>query len=192
MHYRSAKNRGDVERRSPTGIARERETRADDPPPCQSVRAAPSPHRMPPPLPEAAPWSAGLRPASRGSAKPAPMTLRHAKVRAAPSPHRMPPPLPEAAPFWSAGLRPASRGSAKPAPMTLRPANLSAARSQPRIARPLPAPRPRDPLSLASGIPISVTRVRGSEQTPGDGGDSHYVVSRTGVGYNSDSEETPY
>ncbi len=174
-------------------------------------------------------WSAGLRPASRGSAKPAPMTLRHAKVRAAPSPHRMPPPLAEAAPlerrsptgiareretrahhecrttsFITGGVNgrtrswgfsrwsPASRGSAKPAPMTLRHANLSATRSQPRIARPLPAPRPRDPLSLASGIPISVTRVRGSEQTPGDGGDSHYVVSRTGVGYNSDSEATPY
>ena len=30
------------------------------------------------------PWSAGLRPASRGSAKPAHATLRHAKVRTAP------------------------------------------------------------------------------------------------------------
>ena len=48
-------------------------------------------------------WSAGLRPASRGSAKPAPTTLRHANLTAR-----------------SAGLRPASRGSAKPAPTTLR------------------------------------------------------------------------
>ena len=42
-----------MERRSPTGIARERETRPNN--------AAPK-------------WSAGLRPASRGSAKPAPTT----------------------------------------------------------------------------------------------------------------------
>ena len=46
------------ERRSPTGIARERETRTDDAAPRQSHG-----------------WSAGLRPASRGSAKPAPTTL---------------------------------------------------------------------------------------------------------------------
>ena len=132
-------------------------------------------------------------PASRGSAKPAPMTLRHAKVRAAPSPHRMPPPLPEAAPLERRSptgiARERETRADDPPPCQ---SECRTARSQPRIARPLPAPRPRDPLSLASGIPISVTRVRGSEQTPGDGGDSHYVVSRTGVGYNSDSEETPY
>ena len=52
-----------MERRSPTGIARERETSPDD----------------------AASWSAGLRPASRGSAKPAPTTQRYAHVIAAPS-----------------------------------------------------------------------------------------------------------
>ena len=37
-------------------------------------------------------WNAGLRPAPRGSAKPAPMTLRHANVSAAPVP------APDAAP----------------------------------------------------------------------------------------------
>ena len=46
------------ERRSPTGIARERETRTDD-----------AGH------PNLTAWSASLRPASRGSAKPAPTTL---------------------------------------------------------------------------------------------------------------------
>ena len=45
-----AQNHGDMERRSPTGIA----------------------------------WSAGLRPASRGSAKPAPMTVRRTDVSGAP------------------------------------------------------------------------------------------------------------
>ena len=49
-------------------------------------------------------WSAGLRPASRGSAKPAPMTLRHANVSVPSSPStgcldRYPLPLPAAAPF---------------------------------------------------------------------------------------------
>ena len=90
-------------------------------------------------------WSAGLRPASRGSAKPAPMTPGPANVSPAPHhavgvngptrscgfrPHSPPPftpaprsntvakrVLPTAARAWSAGLRPASRGSAKPAPM---------------------------------------------------------------------------
>ena len=61
-----------------------------------------------------------LRPASRGSAKPAPMTLRHAAV----SHHPL---IPEGATDRSAGLRPASRGSAKPAPMTLRHAAVSPA-----------------------------------------------------------------
>ena len=32
-------------------------------------------------------WNAGLRPASRGSAKPGPMTLRHANVSSPPSPN---------------------------------------------------------------------------------------------------------
>ena len=56
-----------MERRSPTGIARERETRSNDP----------TPHANPT-------WSAGLRPASRGSAKPAPMTVRRTDVSGAP------------------------------------------------------------------------------------------------------------
>ena len=54
-----------MERRSPTGIARERETRTDDTAPRQSHG-----------------WSAGLRPASRGSAKPAPTTPRPANLTA--------------------------------------------------------------------------------------------------------------
>ena len=98
-------------------------------------------------------WSAGLRPASRGSAKPAPMTPGPANVSPAPHhavgvngptrscgfgrtaprpshPHRVPTAkrvLPTAARAWSAGLRPASRGSAKPAPMT--PAAKGSARA---------------------------------------------------------------
>ena len=61
-------------------------------------------------------WSAGLRPASRVSAKPAPTTLR-------------PTPIPHGALASSpgGGLRPASRVSAKPAPITPPPANVSAA-----------------------------------------------------------------
>ena len=53
---------GDMERRSPTGIARERETSADDAPNCVAPVGR-----------TGTAWSAGLRPASRGSAKPAPM-----------------------------------------------------------------------------------------------------------------------
>ena len=48
-----------LERRSPTGIARERETRTDDTAPCQRECRTPSQHRMPrsltAPLPAAAP-----------------------------------------------------------------------------------------------------------------------------------------
>ena len=77
-------------------------------------------------------WSAGLRPASRGSAKPAPTT---------PPPTNLTPANPRIAnraesrgkiTGWSAGLRPASRGSAKPAPTTPPPANLTP--TNPRIA----------------------------------------------------------
>ena len=106
-------------------------------------------------------WSAGLRPASRGSAKPAPMTPGPANVSPAPHhavgvngptrscgfrPHSPPPftpaprsntvakrVLPTAARAWSAGLRPASRGSAKPAPMT--PA-ANGARARGRLGTP--------------------------------------------------------
>ena len=66
------------ERRSPTGIARERETSTDDPAPCRRKSRTTLESRR------ARPRSAGLRPASRGSAKPAPMTLRHAAVSPAP------------------------------------------------------------------------------------------------------------
>ena len=81
------------------------------------------PHRITPT------WSAGLRPASRGSAKPAPTT---------PPPANLTPENPrianraESRGAWSAGLRPASRGSAKPAPTTPPPINLTA--TNPRIA----------------------------------------------------------
>ncbi len=54
------KKRGDgLERRPPAGIARERETSADDTAPCQCERLTPSQHRMPRslPLPAAAPLS---------------------------------------------------------------------------------------------------------------------------------------
>ena len=55
------KSAGRLERRSPTGIARERETCTNDAG-CQRSKSARTA------------WSAGLRPASRGSAKPALMT----------------------------------------------------------------------------------------------------------------------
>ena len=78
--------------------------------PASRGSAKPAPTTLAPPISR---WSAGLRPASRGSAKPAPTTLA--------------PPISR----WSAGLRPASRGSAKPAPTTPRPANLTVERRPP-------------------------------------------------------------
>ena len=102
------------ERRSPTGIARERETSPDDAASCQHAAegretpiaraesagtasrgsakpphdAASCPTRGRRPRDshrQASRRSAGLRPASRGSAKPAPTTQRYAHVSAAPS-----------------------------------------------------------------------------------------------------------
>ena len=129
-HRAGARNqrRQRLERRSPTGIARERETSADNA------------------------WSAGLRPASRGSAKPAPTTLgAPVSVRAGARNQRRQR-LERRSPTgiareretsadnaWSAGLRPASRGSAKPAPTTLgapasspsRPASRGSAKPAP-------------------------------------------------------------
>ena len=139
----TAQNHADMERRSPTGIARERETRTNDPTPRQShaCKPNPQPRRITPT------WSAGLRPASRGSAEP--HLLRRLRRRGLPNPHqqRWPRQSHGGAPVsdrhragarnlhrrpapanltahanptaWSAGLRPASRGSAKPAPTTL-------------------------------------------------------------------------
>ena len=74
--------------------------------------------------------SAGLRPASRGSAKPAPTTPPPANLTAAnprianraESRRRLG--APASSP--GGGLRPASRGSAKPAAMTPSPASVSA------------------------------------------------------------------
>ena len=124
-----------VERRSPTGIARQRETRTDNPG-----------------HPNLTARSAGLRPASRGSAKPAPTTLATpiSRPRGSAKP---------ATPIsrWSAGLRPASRGSAKPAPTTLatpisrwsaglRPASRGSAKPAPTTLA-TPISRPGAPVS---------------------------------------------
>ena len=81
------------------------------------------------------------RPASRGSAKPAPMRDAQ-RDRASPTAKKRG--------DWSAGLRPASRGSAKPAPMTPRYANVSAAPS-PSIGC-----RDRSPLLLSRLRPATV------------------------------------
>ena len=123
-HRAGARNphRRPVERRSPTGIARERETRTDDPirdssplgayplkDPMARERRSPTGIAWERETSADDAWSAGLRPASRGSAKPAPTT----RGALASSP--------------GGGLRPASRGSAKPAPMTLCHANVRAA-----------------------------------------------------------------
>ena len=195
----TAQNHGDMERRSPTGIARERETCTNNAAPRQSHGGAPVSdrhragarnlhrRRRPPPISwprqshggapvsdrhragarnlhrrrRATPisrWSAGLRPASRGSAKPAPTPPRHANLtveRRSPTGIARERETCDAArpvsdrlarerdggrraPIsrWSAGLRPASRGSAKPAPTTPPPANLT--------ARSAGAPCPRD------------------------------------------------
>ena len=142
------------ERRSPTGIARQRETAPTTPP--RQSQGAPSPTGIarerkperPPPISEEArgrpAWSAGLRPASRGSAKRAPTTLA--------------PPISR----WSAGLRPASHGSAKPAPTTLatpisrlRQRNLHRRRRATTVERAgrRPALRPsRDPESRPAAL----------------------------------------
>ena len=76
----TAQNHGDMERRSPTGIARQRETRTNNPANRQSHAYKPT-HRQPRRI--TGTWSAGLRPASRGSAKPAPTTPRPANLTAA-------------------------------------------------------------------------------------------------------------
>ena len=76
-----------MERRSPTGIARERETRPNNAAPHQSpgcerriaTRAESRGHGA-----LASSPGGGLRPASRGSAKPAPMTVRRTDVSGAP------------------------------------------------------------------------------------------------------------
>ena len=93
----------------------------------------------------------GLRPASRGSAKPAPTTPPPTNLTAA---NDISPICAESRRQWSAGLRPASRGSAKPAPMTVRRTDVSGAppaqsglrcslrfaqRCRPEVGVPLPA-----------------------------------------------------
>ena len=79
-HRQPRKITSSMERRSPTGIARERETRTDDPAQRQSHGCEPT-HRRPRRI--TGTWTAGLRPASRGSAKPAPTTPRPANLTAA-------------------------------------------------------------------------------------------------------------
>ena len=139
----SAKPERPVERWTPTGIARERETRTNDPwsagqlsrwgPPTGIARERETrtndPIRNDSPLgtyPSRTRWrgSAGLRPASRGSAKPAP-TTRGALAS-------------------SPGLRPASRGSAKPAPTT--------PEMTPLATRPLKDPMARPERRSPTGI----------------------------------------
>ena len=107
-----------------TGIARERETSTDNAPSRHRECRAPQTENK-----RGQARSAGLRPASRGSAKPAPMTLRPASLSAAHRRRRT-----SAGTARSAGLRPASRGSAKPAPMTLHPASVSAVHHRPRTS----------------------------------------------------------
>ena len=105
--------RGDrLERRSPTGIARERETRPNDAAPdragarnlhrrrCAPPMARLQTHASPPAQNRAHAWSAGLRPASRGSAKPAPTTLAPPISGCKPT-HRHPRKITGT---WSAGL----------------------------------------------------------------------------------------
>ena len=114
-----------MERRSPTGIARERETRPNNPAPHQSHAYKPT-HRQP----------------RRITGHGAPVSDRHRAGARNPPQQPRPPPISRlqthASPTaqnhgtWSAGLRPASRGSAKPAPTTPPPANLTP--TNPRIA----------------------------------------------------------
>ena len=116
-----------------------------------------NPHRRRRPTPISRPGAPVFRPASRGSAKPAPTTLRHANLtrsaglrpasRGSAKPAPTTPPHPNLTPR-SAGLRPASRGSAKPAPTTpphpnltprsagLRPASRGSAKPAPMTLRP--------------------------------------------------------
>ena len=72
---------GTMERRSPTGIARERETRPNNAAPHQSPGCE---RRIATRAESRGRRSAGLRPASRGSAKPAPMTVRRTDLSGAP------------------------------------------------------------------------------------------------------------
>ena len=122
-----------LERRPPTAIARKRETSPNNAPPRRPPTAIARKRET---SPNNA-WSAGLRPASRGSAKPAPTTLERrpptaiARKRET-SPNNATPHQRQYHPrsesckksagtprTWNAGLRPPSRGSAKPAPTTL-------------------------------------------------------------------------
>ena len=164
----TAQNHGDMERRSPTGIARERETRTNDAAPRQSHGHEPThrqPHRITWSMERRSPtgiareretctdvaaprqrstvrlgWrsvvgagfalprDAGRRPALHREIGVASVVgARFALPRDA---GRRP------VSRWSAGLRPASRGSAKPAPTTLRHPNLTVERRSPTgIAR---------------------------------------------------------
>ena len=141
-----------LERRSPTGIARERETRTNNPAPRHAYKpthpnraesrrhgapvsdrhraGARNPHQRPHPPP-----ISRLPHASPTAQNHADMERRSPTHRAgARNPQTTPPPAnltptnprPQPrriTPTWSAGLRPASRGSAKPAPTTPPPAN---------------------------------------------------------------------
>ena len=98
----TAQNHGDMERRSPTGIARERETRTNN---AGHANLTPTNPRIANRAESRGAWSAGLRPASRGSAKPAPTTPPPANLTAR-----------------SAGLRPAPLREAQRKPPKPKPA----------------------------------------------------------------------
>ena len=127
----TAQNHGDMERRSPTGIARERETRTNNTAPRQSHGGAPvsDRHRAGARNPHQRRWPRQSPPISRGHGAPvsdrhragarnlhrrrwprqshggAPVSDRHrAGARNPHQQHRTPP-----ISRWSAGLRPASR-----------------------------------------------------------------------------------
>ena len=147
----AAKKRGDgLERRSPTGIARERETCADDTAPCQRECPIVSQHRMPRSLSAASPRSRTLScpagcPGGPDHARLFPAGGRHRCATRTEMTHRQP--RRSAGTAWSAGLRPASRGSAKPARMTLHHASVSVPSSPStgcldRCPLPLPAAAP--------------------------------------------------
>ena len=160
----TAKKRGDgLERRSPTGIARERETSADAQLAARSriangEKARGLERRSPTGIARERETSAAARRAARSRianreearGRPgAPVSDRHRAgarnqrrcATRSEIAHRQP--RRSAGTAWSAGLRPASRGSAKPAPMTPRYANVSAAPS------PRTGCRDRSPLLLS-------------------------------------------
>ena len=146
-----------MERRSPTGIARERETRTNDAAPPQSHGGAPVSDRH----------RAGARnPHQQRRATPIsrpgpPVSDRHRAGARNPHQQRRATPISR----WSAGLRPASRGSAKPAPTTLHHANLTARSAGLRpasrgSAKPAPTTLRHPNLTVERRSPTGIARER--------------------------------